>query len=444
MEDEPGLGDGGALFVMLIQDSCGAQRAAESGRAARAPRIALFGIFGVQNIGNECTLQAMLYNVRARMGEADVYTISYEPADTRSRHGVNAVPVSFQPAGAPTARRHSKPVRLLRGAFRRVPMEVLDWMRAVRTLRNTDLLVMTGTGMLTDYSTSCLGYPLTVLKWTTAAALAGCKVRFAGIGVGPIYERLSRTFIRFALKLADYRSFRDSLSQRRLQAVGFHRESDRVYPDLAFSLPRGLFAGVHDKARSDGHLVIGLGVMNHVDRHTCRPEEAAERYERYLTGMCNFVAWLHEHGYHIRILQGDLKHDLAVRRALRARLQQRGFRYDGIHLVDDDISSVEDLISQLAQVDVVVSPRFHNLILALMSGRPVISLSYDPKSDALLDGFGLGEYCQGIGDIDVEKLSAQLLELERHRRDVEPVIRERVELYRTQLETQYQEIFGKI
>jgi len=57
--------------------------------------------------------------------------------------------------------------------------------------------------MLTDYMTTASGYPYDVFMWTTAARLAGCKVRFVGVGVGPIYGRLSRWLITTALSIAE-------------------------------------------------------------------------------------------------------------------------------------------------------------------------------------------------------------------------------------------------
>ena len=245
-------------------------------------------------------------------------------------------------------------------------------------------MVMTGTGMLTDFSNSCFGYPYDIFKWTVAAKLARCKVRFVGIGVGPIYERLSRAFIRLALTVADYRSFRDHQSRTRLEKLGFDTSRDRVFPDLAFSLPRPLLPPCGN--RRGPKRVIGLGVMKYVDAHTAAQRDPDAAYEVYLDKMADFTVWLLEHGYGVRILQGDLQYDTGVRRDLRAKLHHRGLQYDRAGIVDEDITSVEDLLAQLAQVDIVVSPRFHNLVLGLMLNKPVISLSYDSKHDALLRG----------------------------------------------------------
>lgn len=414
--------------------------------AVGRPKIALFGLFGMQNLGNECTLQAMLYNVRQRLPEAELYSICYEPEDTMCRYNLPAIPVCSRrtkssDSGQASARTGLLP-KVLRMLFRRMPGEVLGWFKAVKALKGTDLVVMTGTGMLTDYATSAFGFPYDVFKWTIAARLAGCKVRFVGIGVGPIYEKLSRWFIKTALKLADYRSYRDDVSRQRLAKLGLDSSKDPVFPDLAFSLPREIFPECSTHKRQQR--VVGLGVMCFVDIHVTKECDRQSIYGAYLNRMCDFVGWLVEHGYGVRILQGDARYDRAVRRDLRDKLQERGLGYERAGIVDEESASVDELLAQIVQTDVVISPRFHNLILSLMLNKPVISISYDPKNDALLEGFGLGKYCQPITDVNVQNLVKQFIDVDVTSEQVRPRIRKTVEEYRTLLDKQYSVILSQL
>ncbi len=410
-------------------------------RSTAAPKIALFGIFGVQNIGNECTLQAMLYNIRERLPRADVYTICYAPDDASRRHQLPAIAVdSRDRAAAP--RKRSLPAKVLRKLVYGIPGQAADWFRSYKALQGTDVLVMTGTGMLTDYSTNCFGFPYDVVKWAVAARMAGTKVRFVGIGVGPIYERLSRAFIKHALGIADYRSFRDQYSRKKLQDMGMNTATDCVFPDLAFSLPQALFSANGNQRRE--RRVIGVGVMNFVDSHSTTPAEAKKDYERYLTKMSQVVRTLVENGYGVRILQGDMKHDTHVRHDLRRRLESAGMPYALHGIVDEDVRGVEELVEQLATVDVVVSPRFHNLILGILLGKPVVSLSYDPKHDVLLEAFGLGKYRHDIGDFDVNLLIEQLLEIDARSDEITPHLRQKTAECRELLAQQYQIILGDL
>jgi polysaccharide pyruvyl transferase WcaK-like protein len=184
--------------------------------------------------------------------------------------------------------------------------------------------------------------------------------------------------------------------------------------------------------------------MRFVDPHVTAQPDQEDAYDAYLHKMCDFTAWLLQHRYRVRILQGDTRYDGPVRQDLRTRLEKRGFRYDDVGILDEDISSVEDLLTQLAQVDVVVSPRFHNLILGFMLNKPAISISYDPKSDALLEAFGLGKYCQPICNLTVDALVAQFLELEAKVEEIRPLLRERAEQYRNLLDEQYRSVLADL
>ena len=409
-----------------------------STRSGKRTKIALFGIFGIQNIGNEYTLQAMLYNVRLRVPDAAVYSVCYEPEDTQRLHQLPAVRVKCAELS-----RHLPPasnviVRLFRGVFRRIPLEIYDWFRIVWALRSTDLMIMTGTGMLTDYLCGSFGFPYDVFKWSVAAKLARCNVRFVGVGVSPIYGRLSWVFIKTALGLADYRGFRDAQSRDRLKHYGFERANDAVFPDLAFSLPPSALPATTRHAGAKP--VVGIGVMKFVDSHNGTDYDAV--YERYIESMCDFSIWLLEHGYVVRVLIGDMKHDPPVREDLEARLSRRGVTYGVANISAPAIASPEGLVEQLSHVDFVVSPRFHNLVFGIMLGNPVISLSYDPKNDALLEACGLGEYCQSIENIDLNRLIAQFINLKSQAPRLRIEMQRKAGEYRCLLQEQYSQVLG--
>jgi polysaccharide pyruvyl transferase WcaK-like protein len=419
-----------------------AEEKSGSASAANRAKIVFFGIFGIENLGNECTLQSILQNARKRMPDAEIGAISYNPADTDERHHLAAIPVSNQNFAGVVRRgglagKVAKVTRMLR----RIPGEFNDWRQAVKGLRGTDLVVMTGTGMLTDYMTTASGFPYDVFRWTAAARLAGCKVRFVGVGVGPIYGKLSRFFITKALGWSDYRSFRDQNSKDRIRKNGFIRDQDPVYPDLVFSLSPQSFP---QRPNRKGPIrTVGLGVMDHRDIHLWDSEKHQAHYAFYLDTMADFVIWLVEHNYAVRILQGDSKNDASTREELRARLEKRGIRYEQSGIIDEGSTTVEELIAQIATVDLVVSPRFHNLLLGLMMDIPTVSISYDPKNDCLLDSVGLRKYCQPIEELNLQILIDQFSELAARSEEVRPTIERKSAEFRALLDQQYDRIFSE-
>ena len=55
--------------------------------------------------------------------------------------------------------------------------------------------------------------------------------------------------------------------------------------------------------------------------------------------------------------------------------------------------------------------RFHNVVAALMLGKPVLAISYGHKQDSLMAGFGVAEFCTSARTLDHEKLALQFTEL---------------------------------
>jgi len=74
---------------------------------------------------------------------------------------------------------------------------------------------------------------------------------------------------------------------------------------------------------------------------------------------------------------------------------------------------------------------------------PAVSISYDPKNDSLLEGVGLGKYCQALAELDLQRLIDQFTELEARGDEVKPMIEKKAKEYRHLLEDQYDLIFGE-
>src|SRR5438046_244483 len=108
-------------------------------------RIAFFGHFNLTNFGNESTLQAALYNLRRYEPEAAVTCITTGPEVTKATHKIDAIPVaesyfkSWRPQNP-----------LFRRLFIAIPSEPYRWIRGVWRLRHTDMLIIPGTGLLSD------------------------------------------------------------------------------------------------------------------------------------------------------------------------------------------------------------------------------------------------------------------------------------------------------
>jgi len=398
-------------------------------------KIGLFGIFGAGNLGNECTLDAMIYNLRRHVPGAQVSCICSGPQETALKYAVSAFrirPVSLPPIS-------SRTIRWLRRIFVGVPVELYRWFNAVATLRDMDMLVMTGTGMLGDFGIRPFDLHYDILRWSVAAKLCRCRLFFVSVGVGPILHPLSRRFVKAALSLANYRSYRDAFSKEYLEGIDFKTDGDAVYPDLAFSLPISMTPG---SSQRNGHkAVIGMGLMTYYNRRsTFEADETL--YHAYVATVGKFVAALVQRKYAVRLLIGDVKYDQRVREDLRRHLEAGGLKFDGTTIVDEPASTFDDVLSQLAATDIVVASRFHNVLLALMLNKPVVAISYHEKVEALMSSVGLTEFCQDIDHVDIDRLCDQVTMLRDNAGSITHKIERTAEGYRKELNKQYDHLFG--
>ncbi len=363
-----------------------------AGTRTPARRIGLFGHFGTGNIGNEASLESVLAFIRRERPGADLICICSSPEATHGTY--NLASVSIRRTGSATGW-IARADRLLA----KVPSRLLDFARAFRQMRRLDLLIVPGTGILDDFGDRPGGMPYALFTWLAAARLAGCKVALVSIGAGPIHNPLSRRLMIAAARMAHFRSFRDELSKRYVASCGVDTSSDAVIPDVAFALPPPEDGGPHD-----GPLTVGVGVMNYWGWRSGAPD-AACIHDIYIEKLADFVQRLLAQGYRVRLLLGHKWDSEAIARVV-ASIDET--RYNCREIICEPAENLRDLMRQIQQTDVVVTTRYHNVVAALCVAKPVISLSYADKNDALLDSVGLTGLYQHCETFSVDRLWQQL------------------------------------
>ena len=431
-------------------------------------KVTFFGNFGTQNLGNECTLQAIISRTLERMPNARLQCICPAPEDTVARHKISAFnseatspewlrafarawrrpqnmagikDTSTQTASADSQPRQISPyAKQLRTMLLRLPKELWHWGKGLSVMRGSQLLIVPGTGHVSDYLTGPFGGPYDIFKWSAIARLCGAKVLYLSIGAGPIYHPLGKWFVKMGLGFAHYRSYRDMASKKCLETLGLPVKNDPVCPDLAFGLPRAMLS-LGGTSRSSKP-VIGVGLKDYYGPREKGDQPDPKAHRDYLDRMAAFVTWLYEQGYPVRVLIGDVAFDSSVVRCFMGLLKERGLVPGDGKLVSEPAVTVDQLLSQLAVTDIVISPRFHNLVLALMLNKPVIALSDHHKLDSLMVGIGMAEYCVQLRELNSETLIEKFQELERNAQTLKPHILRKAEEYRAALDQQYSPIFA--
>jgi polysaccharide pyruvyl transferase WcaK-like protein len=408
-------------------------------RSTQKPlRVSFFGHFGSGNHGNESTLLTILSRLRSLSPTAEFRCVCTFPDGVLSTYGIEAIPIS-----ARKARLWDREIPLalrIPMAFIGVGAELSEYARGFKKLKGTDLLIVPGTGLVTDAYGLQLWGPYSMFKWVLMAKLRRAKVLFVSVGAGPIDSFFGRALVKTTLSLADYRSYRDDASRDYLTGIGFPAERDPVYPDLVFSLPEAMLPAEGPRP-AGARRVVGLGLMLYFGKYSAA-DPSPDTYTDYLGSLATFAAWLLERNYDIRLLLGD--RDSIVIEEFRSALEARLGTYDRERIIEQPINSVRDLLAGIAESDVVVATRFHNVLTAMLLNKPVLALSFHHKCSSLMRTMKLSDYCHDIHNMDADRLIAQFRELEQEREAVKRTIGRGLEQARVALDEQYDLLFTRV
>jgi polysaccharide pyruvyl transferase WcaK-like protein len=363
-------------------------------------RIGLLGLFGIGNFGNDASLEAMLNFLRRVRPDAELICICGHPGNVERDFAIATVPLRLPPPS-------STSFRIFDRILFKLPRALHMWMCSIRELRQFDALIIPGTGILDDFGERPQGVPLSLFCWCLAARCRGTRAAFVSIGAGPIHNRVSRWLMKSAARMASYRSYRDEVSRSFMVRIGADGPKAQVFPDIAFKLP--VSKGSLRPPGEDQVLTIGVGVMGYYGWYGTS-SQAQEIYSTYIDKITRFVVWLLDLGHRVRVIMGEDSDWPAVCDLMRRANSERPSLPNG-RIVADTASSIHDVMAQIADADIVVATRYHNVVCALMLGKPTISIGYAKKNDALLAEMKLREFCQHIEQLDVDLLVDQFTRL---------------------------------
>jgi len=403
-------------------------------RKEQPTSIILFGHFGSGNHGNEATLLAVVSRLRELLPNCELRCVCSFPEHVAARYKLEAIPhtvrsVRIWDKRVPLSRR-------LRMAAIGVSEEAREYVRLWRSVANTDMFVIPGTGFLTDsFGLSGWG-PYGVFKWSLMAKLRRCELMFVSVGAGPVRTVWGRILLRFSFALADYRSFRDRPSREAVKRFGSRGERDEIYPDLVFGLPSPAVAT--GPVQTD-RLVVGLGLMEYAPGYSVA-NRLGDTYVQYLESLAGFAHWLIDQGHEVKLLLGDA--DPGVVDDLKRVLSETFGSTVRDRIAYRPTLHVDELLAELDTTDLVVVTRFHNILMSMLLHKPVMAIAFHEKCSALMQQMGLSEYVTDMSQIDTDGLITQFQELSAHADDVRSLIRLRVEESRDALEEQYELLFG--
>jgi len=425
-------------------------------------RIGLISPYTGGNLGNAAIISALVANIRKRIPGAEIVGITLKPADTRLRHGIEAFPITSvprpnysqyfvttletRPPEAPKPSRVKewlKRVPLLHRSWRAIRlcfMELKHISAAARLVRRLDRVVVAGGGALDDFWGWPWGHPWSLFKWGAVSRMCRVPFMFVSVGKCSLQWPLSRFFIRAALGLAQYRSYRDPESKLGVQSL-IDARNDPVYPDLAFSYPCPVVQTSRQNASQDDRLTVGISPMAYCDPRVS-PLKDEKRYAAYLAQMAEVVRCLLNQGYRILFFTTD-GIDAATVDDVQALVSGSPGDAGAIETLPAATEqSVDDFLKAVSRADLAIASRLHAVLLSHLNATPVLALSFDPKVDAHMNRMGQTDYCLRIDNWEVEALIARFDALRSARKSVQDRLRSDALRFRTELDAQYDRILG--
>ena len=402
-------------------------------------KVALLTPYDGGNLGDAAIQEALISNFRKYDPQVHLYGITLNPESTAARHRIPFYPLAAisrpyyhaktEPAASPNnyaatsgiGRSSEAPgfftrlkravrslfVRIGLGPLVRLAQEGVHILRSYRLLRSMDMLVVAGGGQLDEEWGGSWAHPYALMKWAVLSRAAGTSVIFLSVGGCRTELWLTKVFLRIALSLACYRSYRDEGSRQLALAITPSADGP-VVPDLAFSLPvtRQPFTADSNSAE----LRVGVSPIAFA-RPGMWPTEDPAQYERYMNELALFVAALLKRGISVTLFS-SCSPDNQLFDDLRARIDPNLETAARTHLLFGNAASVQDLLVLLQSLDFVVASRLHGLVLSFLAGRPCVALSYDRKVDALMTDVGQTDYCLDIRSFTGENALTTFLNLQ--------------------------------
>lgn len=408
--------------------------------------IALFGYYGLGNLGDEAVVATLIRNIRQRAPEARIVGISVNPDDTTARHGIDAIPIRRTYVPPPITTSNALLARMLgilQGVFLKIPAEVIFTMKALAAIGDIDMLVVAGSGGVYDWWHGPWSHPFTHFRWALVAALRKKKMVYLSVGAGPFKTPLGKFFFRYALSHAAYRSFRDEESLYWMEVIGM-KQPTHLFPDMAFDIavkrvPKAVSAAPR-------RTLVGMNALPffHAEWAALYDTGEEDSYKKYIDTLAEFIDWLLHHNCEIVFFHSQIG-DQFLDKDIIAVLEQKATSVLWRSNVRFTVSQTfEELLDLIDSLDIVVASRFHAILFSYLLKKPVLGISYHHKVDDLMTRMGQKQYIHDIRTITCGSLASGYELLAKHLQEQTwPFDDSIFERYRADVKRQFDTVFSQ-
>lgn len=193
------------------------------------------------------------------------------------------------------------------------------------------------------------------------------KIFYLGVGVEAEIHPVHLDLMRSAKMIA-------TRSPEQIKKLSFFNKNVSYVPDLVYSLQDQV---VHSEKINNSVLILpNISIIPQVaDAHW---KHSAWAY--FKSEFVQFMDWLIDNGYHPHLFpmcQGQEIDDNWVSAELVSYMEKRNSRY--IHSSVDRPISIKEITKLVSQYNIVITQRFHGIVLSEMTRTPYLTISHHDK-----------------------------------------------------------------
>ncbi|MFD2446723.1 polysaccharide pyruvyl transferase CsaB [Bacillus sp. CGMCC 1.16607] len=333
-------------------------------------KIVISGFYGLGNTGDEAILESIVDNLRDHLDKPDITVFSLSPELTAKDHNVKSVYRGW---------RH-------------------DFKGKVRALKEADLLVSGGGGLLQDtYPTRFIFGPLPYyLLIVFLAKLCGTKVMFFSQGIGPVTSTWGKILMKIFANMADFITVRDQYSKDYLEKLGVTRPKTVVTSDIVFAF----------KKKPDTACIDSLNLERRDNLVAVSVRPWFEKIKQFEQVAQILDSWIEERGVTPIFVPMEGHHDDEASEKVLAHMKHA----DKCQILGTKFTP-NQYLNFIGECQMTIGMRLHALIYSTLLGIPHIGLSYDKKVESLLKRSGMWEFSAVLEEMEVDTLTQNGFEL---------------------------------
>ena len=298
--------------------------------------VVLSGYYGHKNSGDDALLSAIIREIKEEKEDARFAVLSANPSETKVVYGVDAVN-RFNPISVYNA------------------------------IKKTKLFINGGGSLVQDVTSSkSLYYYLLAIH--TAMKLKKKTMLYAN-GIGPVYKKKNKSYVKNVLNKVDYITLRDERSVEVLNLMGVDIPPIRVTSDPSVSIsPSGIerVKEIFENERIDLKPYFVISIREWKNKNIASEVAKAADYISKTYGLTPIFIPMQN------------PHDTSISIDCIKQMSQKGYMIKGDY-------SFTDVMTIASKATLVIGMRLHLLMYGANVAIPVIGLVYDPKITAYLD-----------------------------------------------------------